>query len=88
MDFHAAMETFAEAWVAANTQTAVNPEGQVKLLFFTCHDQIKHKLVLMEILTGSGGILSYLQDLLGGILSEGDFVLHSPRQHSIELKEK
>lgn len=24
MDFHAAMETFAEAWVAANTQTAVN----------------------------------------------------------------
>ena len=29
MDFHAAMETFAEAWVAANTQTVVNPEGQV-----------------------------------------------------------
>jgi hypothetical protein len=24
MDFHAAMETFAEAWVAANTPTAVN----------------------------------------------------------------
>ena len=33
MDFHAAMETFAEAWVAANTQTVVNPEGQVKLFF-------------------------------------------------------
>lgn len=28
MDFHAAMETFAEAWVAANTQTVVNPDGQ------------------------------------------------------------
>ena len=47
----------------------------------------------MDILTGSGGILSYLQDILGGgggggfcprqqkikggILSGGDFVLHS-----------
>ena len=30
MDFHAAMETFAEAWVAANTQTAVNTDTQVK----------------------------------------------------------
>ncbi|OWF44677.1 DNA-binding protein SATB2 [Mizuhopecten yessoensis] len=32
MDFHAAMETFAEAWVAANTPTAVNstePQPQV-----------------------------------------------------------
>lgn len=29
MDFHAAMETFAEAWVAANTPTAVNTETQV-----------------------------------------------------------
>lgn len=30
MDFHAAMETFAEAWVAANVHTAVNTEaGQV-----------------------------------------------------------
>ncbi|KAK3576093.1 hypothetical protein CHS0354_032217 [Potamilus streckersoni] len=28
MDFHAAMETFAEAWVAANTQTAVNTDPQ------------------------------------------------------------
>ncbi|KAK3088085.1 hypothetical protein FSP39_014495 [Pinctada imbricata] len=28
MDFHAAMETFAEAWVAANTQTAVNSDPQ------------------------------------------------------------
>ncbi|XP_041361222.1 uncharacterized protein LOC121377339 [Gigantopelta aegis] len=27
MDFHAAMETFAEAWVAANTPTAVNVES-------------------------------------------------------------
>ena len=45
--------------------------------------------MIMEILTGSGGILSYLQDILGGfcprqqkrvgggILSGGDFVLHS-----------
>jgi hypothetical protein len=32
MDFHAAMETFAEAWVAANVHTAVNTDpGQVKL---------------------------------------------------------
>ncbi|KAL5014816.1 hypothetical protein ScPMuIL_009086 [Solemya velum] len=29
MDFHAAMETFAEAWVAANTQTVVNSDPQV-----------------------------------------------------------
>ncbi|KAJ8322372.1 hypothetical protein KUTeg_000843 [Tegillarca granosa] len=28
MDFHAAMETFAEAWVAANTPTAVNTDTQ------------------------------------------------------------
>ena len=44
--------------------------------------------MFMEILTGIGGILSYLQDILGGfcprqqkrvggILSGGDFVLHS-----------
>ena len=26
MDFHAAMETFAEAWVAANTQTPINTD--------------------------------------------------------------
>ena len=46
--------------------------------------------MIMEILTGSGGILSYLQDILEGILSSstkksggdsvrGDFVLHSLR---------
>ena len=45
--------------------------------------------MIIEILTGSGGSLSYLQDVLGGILSSstkkggggdsvrGDFVLHS-----------
>jgi len=38
MDFHAAMETFAEAWVAANTPTAVNtsdPHTQVFKIFKT-----------------------------------------------------
>jgi len=50
MDFHAAMETFAEAWVAANVHTTVNTDpGQVKIicnhlfrfeiwLFFSCQD--------------------------------------------------
>ena len=34
MDFNAAMETFAEAWVAANTQTAVNSgEAQPQVTF-------------------------------------------------------
>ena len=33
MDFHAAMETFAEAWVAANVHTAVNSDtGQVNII--------------------------------------------------------
>lgn len=34
MDFHAAMETFAEAWVAANTPTAVNA-SEVRLSLYT-----------------------------------------------------
>ena len=58
--------------------------------------------MIIEILTGSGGILSYLQDVLGGfcprqqkrvagILSGGDFVLHSMfviKQNMIKLKIK
>ena len=46
----------------------------------------------MEILTVSGGILSYLQDILGGILSSStkrggwDFVLHSKLDFFILLK--
>lgn len=34
MDLHTALETFAEVWVAANTQTAVNSEPGVS--FATC----------------------------------------------------
>ena len=52
--------------------------------------------MIMEILTGSGGILSYLQDILGGfcprqqkrvggILSGGDFVLHSIKSHDFNI---
>ena len=31
-DFHSAMETFAEAWVAVNTETALTSDGQVSWL--------------------------------------------------------
>lgn len=43
MDFHAAMETFAEAWVAANTPTAVNAsEVRDSLSHILLEDMVKH----------------------------------------------
>lgn len=46
MDFHAAMETFAEAWVAANTPTAVNA-SEVRLSFI--YDINTQRIVTLEI---------------------------------------
>ena len=58
MDFHAAMETFAEAWVAANVHTAVNSDpGQVNFtpsdselasLFKGCHGPVDMILYFMS----------------------------------------
>ncbi|XP_071142879.1 homeobox protein dve-1-like [Mytilus edulis] len=45
MDFHAAMETFAEAWVAANVHTAVNTDpGQINKQSQNMEDQTTNVL--------------------------------------------
>lgn len=59
MDFHAAMETFAEAWVAANTPTAVNAS------------EVRHSLYTISINPTDFSMDCYIRNIMNFIHNFG-----------------